>query len=125
MEYDQRRFKKQEMDLTRSGEATKNEITKILDATHYTHHGFIVEYDDENNPLVTITFSACPDYQFVIASNLNVFTTRECPGIDVDAAETFQRSDFELCINAVKEWTYRIVERRKASILDEYGGEIG
>lgn len=112
--------------MTRVGEVAKNKITKILDATYYTQHGFTVKYDDENHPMVTITFSACPEYQFVINStHVNVFTTSECPGIHLDAAETFQRSNFELCMNAIKEWTERIMERRNASILDEFGGEIG
>jgi len=113
--------------MTRLGEVTREKITKVLDATYYGQHGFAVKYDDENNPVVTITFSACPEYQFVINStnNVNVFTTSECPGIHLDTAETFQRSNFELCINAIKEWTERIIDRRKASILDEFGGEIG
>jgi hypothetical protein len=115
------------MDMTRLSEAAKNEIAKVLDATYFTQHGFTVKYDDENNPMVTITFSACPGYQFVINStdDVIVFTTSERPGIHLDAAETFQRSNFELCLNAIKEWTERIIERRKASILDEFGGEIG
>jgi hypothetical protein len=110
--------------MTRLGEVTKNQITKVLDATYFTQQGFTVKYHDEDNPLVTITFSASPDYRFVIHSTCNVdaFTTNECPGMRSDTAETFQRSNLELCVNAIKEWAKRIVDRETDWIMDEFGG---
>jgi len=111
--------------MTRLSEVTKNKIAEVLAATYLTQHGFTVKCDDENNPVVTIAFSPCPEYRFVINLTYDVYTTSECPGIHSDAAETFQRSNIELCIHAIKEWTERIIDRRKASILDEFGGEIG
>jgi hypothetical protein len=119
--------KKDGMDMAGLSRVTKNRITKVLDATCFTQQGFTVKYDDGNNLMVTITFSDCPEYQFVINATYNVdaFTTRECPGIHLDAAETFQRSDFELCLNAIKEWAERIFESQKDSIIDEFGGEGG
>ena len=113
--------------MTRLGEVTKNKITEVLDATYFTQHGFTVKYNDENNPVVAITFSAFPEYQFVIHStcDVNGFTTSERPGFHLDAAETFQRSHFELCLKAIKEWTERIMDRQKNSIIDEFGGEGG
>jgi hypothetical protein len=105
-------------------EITKNRIAEILDATFITQHGFTVQYDDKNNPIVTITYLARPEYRFIINSvpNSHAFTTSECPGTHLDAAETFQRSDFELCINAVKDWTKRIIDRQRDWIMDEFGG---
>jgi hypothetical protein len=115
---------KEEMDMGSLSAVTKKKITEILDATYFTQHGFTVKYDDENNPMVTITFSDRPEYQFVIDStdNGNVFTTSECPGTHLDAAETFQRTNFELCIDAIKEWTERIIDRQKDWMMDEFGG---
>jgi hypothetical protein len=116
---------KEEMDMAGLSPVMKNKITAVLDATYFTQHGFIVKYDDENNRMVSITFSARPEYQFVINSNHSVdaFTTSECPGIiHLDATETFQRSDFEQCVNAIKKWTERIIDRQKDWIMDEFGG---
>ena len=105
---------------------TKNEITKILDSTHFTQHGFTVKYDDEDNLPLNITFSSRPEYRFVINSNhdANGFTTTECPGTRSESAETFQRTDIGLCLQAVREWTERVAEREKERdwILDEFGG---
>lgn len=111
------------MGMARLSAVTKSRITEVLDSTYFTQQGFTVKYDDENNPMVTITFSGSPEYQFVINSTYNgVFTTSECPGIHLDAAETFQRSNFELCINSIKEWVERIIDRQKDWIMDEFGG---
>ena len=114
----------EEMDMTRLSELTKNKIAEVLDATCFTQHIYTVKCDDENNPMVTIASSAGPGYQFVInsADDGNTFTTNECPGIHSDAAETFQRSDFELCIAAIVEWAKRIVDRETDWIMDEFGG---
>ncbi len=113
---------KEETGLAGLNAAMKNRITEILDSTYFTQHGFTVN-DGENNTWVTITLSGSPEYQFVINPTGNgVFTTSECPGIHLDAAETFQRNDFELCINAIKEWVERIIDRQKDWILDEFGG---
>jgi hypothetical protein len=114
---------KEGMDMGSLSTVMKNMITEILDATCFTQHGFTVKYDDENNPMVTITFSDRPEYQFVINSTHSAaFTTSERPGTRLDTAETFQRSNLELCIHAVKEWTERIIERQKDWIMDEFGG---
>ncbi len=112
------------MNMAGLSAVAKNKITEVLDATHFRQHGFNVKYDDDNNPMVTITFSARPEYQFVINSNhsVDVFTTSECPGIHSDTPETFQRSNLELCIAAVKEWTERIDDLWKDWIMDEFGG---
>ncbi len=114
---------KEGMDMSRLSEATKSRITEVLNSTYFTQQGFTVKYDDENNPMVTITFSDSPEYQFAINStNNDGFTTSECPGIHSDTAETFQRSDLELCVNAIKEWVKRIIDRKGDWILDMFGG---
>ena len=113
--------------MARLSAVAKNEITRVLDATYFKQHGFTVKYDDGDNPLITITFSASPEYQFVINSinDDNAFITNECPGTHLDAAETFQRSDFDLCMNAIEEWAQRILDRQKGFIIDEFGGVGG
>ena len=104
-------------------EEMKNRITEILNATRHTRQGFTVVYDDESNPVATIAFSGGTEYRFVISSTENgAFTTSECPGIHLDEAEIFQRSNLDLCITAVKDWSKRIIERQQDSILDEFGG---
>ena len=115
---------KEEMGMTRLSADTKNMITEILNAACSTQNGFTVKYDDENNPMVAITFSSRPEYQFAICStdDFNAFTTSECPGIHSDEAEAFQRSNFELCVNAIKEWVGRIIDNERDWILDEFGG---
>ncbi len=114
---------KKETELAGLSAAMKNRITEILESTCFTQYGFTVNYDGENNTMVTITLSGSPEYQFVIHPTGNgVFTSSECPGIHLDAAETFQRKDFELCINAIKEWVERIIDRQRDWILDEFGG---
>jgi hypothetical protein len=111
------------MDMARLNAAAKKMIAEVLDSTHFKQRGFIVKYDDENNPMATITFSASPEYQFAINSTDNDgFTTSERPGIHIDSAETFQRNHFELCINAIKEWVERIIDKQNDWILDEFGG---
>jgi hypothetical protein len=115
--------KRRDMDIGRLSELAKHRIREVLGATSYTQTGFTVMFDDENNPLAIITFSPSPEYQFVIHSTHNsVFTTSESPGAHSDTAETFQRSNFELCIHALKEWTERIIARQGDWILDEFGG---
>ncbi len=115
---------KEEMGMAGLSAATRNKIAEVLDAPHLRQHPFTVKYDDENNESVTITFSARRECQFVINSNhdASVFTTSECPGIHSDGAEIFQRSDVEQCMNAVKEWAERVIDRQKDWILDEFGG---
>ena len=109
--------------MARLSEVARNRITEVLDSTYFKQHRFAVKYEDENNPMVIITFSSSPEYQFVIsAAYNNEFTTSECPGIHSDAAEIFQRSNFELCIHAIKEWVERIIDRQRDWILDEFGG---
>lgn len=109
--------------MGRLSELAKNRIREILGATSFTQSGFTVMFDDGNNPLVIITFSPSPGYQFVINStDTSVFTTSESPGVHSDTAETFHRSDFELCIHAIKEWTERIIAGQGDWILDEFGG---
>ncbi len=111
------------MDMAVLSAATKSKISEVFDAEHLRQHAFNVTYDDINNPILTITFSAYPEYQFVINSTYSgAFTTSECPGIHSDATETFQRGDLELCINAIKEWAERVIDRQKDWILDEFGG---
>jgi hypothetical protein len=101
----------------------RNRIPGILDATSYRQRGFAVKFDNENNPVAIITFASSPEYQFIISLEGNgAFTTTECPGIHRYEAETFQRSDFEACANAIKEWVERISDRERDWILDEFGG---
>lgn len=121
----QPRCKKEELGLAMLDAVTKSMITKALDSIHFAHHGFTVKYDDENNALATIRVSAYPEYRFVIHSNDNAFATSECPGIHSDAIEIFQRSDFELCIHALKKWAERVSDRWKDYVLDEFGGVGG
>jgi hypothetical protein len=98
-------------------------IAEVLDSTRFTQKGFALEYGDADNPLVTITFSSSPEFQFVIrGTHDGTFTTSERPGIRLPATETFQRSDFEQCITAIKEWVERIVDRQSDWIMDEFGG---
>jgi hypothetical protein len=102
---------------------SKNRIAEALDSTYFTQRGFTMKYNDENNPVVTITFSGSPECHFVIHStDTGEFTTSERPGIHTDAAETFQKSDFELCVDAIKAWAKRIDDRETDWIMDEFGG---
>jgi hypothetical protein len=104
-------------------EVTKSRIVEILDSTCFTQQGFTVKYDNENNSLVTITFSGSPECQFVIHSTQNdAFTTSECPGVHLDATEIFQMNNIELCVHAIKEWVQRIIDQQNDWILDEFGG---
>ncbi len=114
---------KEEMGMASLSAAMKNRITDVLDSAHLKQHDFTVKYDDDSNPMVTITFLGYPEYRFVINStHESAFTTSECPGIHSEAAETFQRSNFELCVDAIKEWVERVVNKQKDWILDEFGG---
>ncbi len=101
----------------------KNKITQVLAATYFTEHGFTVKYDDKK-PMADITLSSRPEYRFVINSSpgVNAFTTSESPGVHSDAAETFHRGNFDLCLGALKEWTDRIIDREKDWMMDEFGG---
>ncbi len=108
--------------MARLSAVRQNRIAEALNSTYFTQQGFSVKYGDEENPMVTITFSSRPEYQFVISFNDGVFTTSECPGIHLDAAETFQRSDIEPCINAIKDWAERILDKQRDWIMDEFGG---
>jgi hypothetical protein len=104
-------------------EDRRNRIISVLDATDYKLRGFALKYDDTKNPVVIITFSSRPECRFVISTtDPGVFATSESPGIHSDEAETFQRSNFELCMNAIKEWVERIIERDRDWMLDEFGG---
>jgi len=111
------------MEMTGLKADQKSRILEALDATHYKQGGFTVRYGDENNPAAAITFSSSPEYRFVINLTGNgAFATSECPGIHLNEAETFQRSNFELCVPAIKDWAERIADRQSDSILDEFGG---
>jgi hypothetical protein len=102
---------------------SKTRIAEVLDSTQFTQQGFTLRYDDRDNPTVTITFSRSPEFQFVIGSTQDgMFTTSERPGIHLAAAETFQRSHFELCISAMKQWVQRIIDGQNDWIMDEFGG---
>lgn len=114
---------KEETDMTGLGAVSKVRITEVLDSTQFTQEGFTLKYDDKDNPMVTITFSRSPEFQFVISSTHDgMFTTSERPGIRLAATETFQRSHFELCISAIEEWVKRIIDRQNDWIMDEFGG---
>ena len=102
---------------------SKGRIIEVLDSTKFTHRGFTLECGDRENPMATITFSSSPEFQFVITATPDgMFATSERPGIRLDATETFQRSHFELCISAVREWVERIIDRQGDWIMDEFGG---
>ena len=114
---------RENMDLGRLSEIEKNRVREVLGATSFSQSGFAVKFDDEDNPSAIITFSSSPEYQFVIhATDIGVFTTAESPGTRSDTAETFQRGEFALCIQAIQEWTERIRARQEDWILDEFGG---
>ena len=101
----------------------KDRIIEVLDASNCKRSGFTLKYDDERNPVAIITYSSRREYLFIIDStDYDSFTTRESPGINSDEAETFQRSSFEVCTSAIREWVERIIEREKDWILDEFGG---
>ncbi len=102
----------------------KNRIAEVLDSTHFTRHGFTMKCDDERDALAAIiTLSGSPEYRFVLNSTSEgAFTTSESPGIRSDAAETFQRVDFELCMNAIRCWVGRIIDAQRDWMLDEFGG---
>jgi hypothetical protein len=109
--------------MTGPGAVSRIRITEVLDSTPFTQQGFTLEYDDRDSPVVTITFSSSPEFQFVIRSTDDgMFTTSERPGLRLAATETFPRSHFEQCLTAIKEWVERIVERQKDWIMDEFGG---
>jgi hypothetical protein len=109
--------------MTGPSAVSKIRIAEVLDSTQFTQRGFTLDYDDSDNPVVTITFSSSPEFQFVMSSTQDgMFTTSERPGIRLAAAETFQRSHFELCLSAIKEWAERIADRQKDWIMDEFGG---
>ena len=101
----------------------KNRIAEVLDSTHFTQHGFTMKYDDESDAMAIIALSGSPEYRFVINSTSEgAFSTSESPGIGSDAAETFQRNNFELCMNAMRCWVGRIIDEQKDWMLDEFGG---
>jgi hypothetical protein len=108
------------MDMGSLSEVTKSRIIQILNA----REGFFAKYDDKTNPVVTITFSARPEYQFTINATQNgdVITTSESPGTLSDTTEIFQKSDFEQCVTAIKGWMERIIERERDWMMDEFGG---
>jgi hypothetical protein len=107
--------------MTGRGAVSKIRIAEVLDSTRFTQQGFAVEYDDRGNP--TITYTSSPEFQFVISSAPDgTFTTSERPGIRLATTETFQRTDFELCIGAIKAWVERIIDRQRDWIMDEFGG---
>ena len=109
--------------MGRLSEHAKNRIGEVLGTTSFTQSGFTVVFGDGNDPPAIITLSSSPEYQFVIhATDIGVFTTAESPGTRSDTAETFQRGEFALCIQAIQEWTERIRARQEDWILDEFGG---
>lgn len=100
--------------------AMRSRIQEILEGAD--SQGFRAKYDD-NNPVALITYSAVPEYHFQLDSETDgSFRTRECPGIRSDEAEVFQRSSLELCVDAIGHWVERIIDRRDAWIMDEFGG---
>jgi hypothetical protein len=105
------------------GAVSMARIAEVLDSTQFTRKGFTLEYDERDNPMVTITFSRSPEFQFVIhPTHDGMFTTSERPGIRLAASETFPRSHFELCLGAIEAWVKRIVDSQNDWIMDEFGG---
>lgn len=104
--------------MTRLSEATASRITEILDSRSFT-----VKYDDEQGPAVTITSASSLEHRFVINSVAGgTFTTTESPGLHSDSSETFQRSDLESCLEAIRKWMERIKDMQADWIMDEFGG---
>lgn len=99
--------------------AMKSQIAETLESTSFRQRGFSVDYNDRNDVLAAITRFA---YRFAIASTDNGLLTSEYPGIASNKEETFQRSDFESCLRAIREWVERIVDQDESAILDEFGG---
>ncbi len=97
----------------------KGRIFEALDATSFRQRGFHVDYDEKNDVLVTITRFT---YRFTLNSTDAGFVTGEYPGIASEKAEIMQRSDFESCLRAIREWATRILDREESAILDEFGG---
>jgi hypothetical protein len=111
------------MDMAGLSAVAKSRIAGVLDSTRFKLQGFAVKYDDESGPVATITFSSSPECQFIISSIDNdAFATSERPGIHSDKAETFSRANFEICVQAIKEWIERIIDEENDWILDEFGG---
>lgn len=97
----------------------KNTIAEALETTYYKQGGFALNCD---NPQAVITFLSRPEFRFLIGWSDHGFTTTESPGMHSDEPETFQRSDFDLCVEAIKRWAERIRDREGDSFLDEFGG---
>jgi hypothetical protein len=98
----------------------KNKIIDALDSTSYKQRGFDIKYGEGS--IARIIFLSSPECQFVINSSNDAFTTIETPGVRSDAAESFDRADFESCLKAVREWVVRIADMQRDWILDEFGG---
>lgn len=104
--------------MTRLSETMKSRITEVLNPG-----SFMVKYDDERGPAVTITCASSPEHWFVINSIAGgTFTTDECPGVRSDSSETFQRSDLESCLDAIRNWMERVKDSQADWIMDEFGG---
>ena len=113
---------KGEMNMPKLSAVMKSTVAEVLNSTRFEQRGFAVKYNDAENPLVSITFPGPPEGEFLINAKESAFSTVERPGVHSDTAETLQRSSFEICVAALKEWAERVIDKQQAWIMDEFGG---
>jgi len=113
--------------MTALRETTKKLVIDALDRTYFTADSFSVNFSQNENPFVTITFIPYKKFQFSIsrqASGINVsgYVSTEAPGTHIETGEKYKQDNLSAAFKAIGPWADRILEdyRAKNPIVDEF-----
>jgi len=102
------------MQMLRRG--AMEEVRRNLNRGFLTSHSFTTHFNNEDGTLITVVYSDCPEFSFVLlhpqsATNPTVsWKTTESPGRHFTSAETYDHPRFDQAFNSVYGWADRVGE---------------
>lgn len=112
--------------MTALRETTKKLVIDALEKTYFTSSSFSVNFSNNANPFVTITFIPHNKFQFSIGRpggyNATGFISTEAPGTHIETGEVYKQDNLTNAFKAIGPWADRILEdfRAKNPIIDEF-----
>lgn len=118
--------------MTKLRAKTKNEIQEALENTYFTAGSFDVKYheDEDADAFLEVIFIPQPEFVYKAikstrysSSRDGTWQTLQAPGVHLREAESFSTNNFNEIIEALPEWSSRILEdyrHSKDEVLDEF-----
>lgn len=107
-------------------ETTKRNISEALEKTYFTGSSFSVQFVENGNPFVAITFLPEKRFSFWASEpsgyNVSGYITEEAPGMHIETGERYKHENLANVLKAIGPWAERILEdyRSRNPVIDEF-----